>query len=508
MVELLSDVRKEYNEWKGVFWRCFVVGLLSYSGYITTVTYAVDDYGAIFHTGGAIVSGRWVIDFVHNVVCRGNLMPALIPLLCIAIYIFVGVGICTFWDVRKDTRFLLISLWSIHPYLLDVYNVRFAALSLAIGFLITMAALIAATRGKWGFVASVILFYLALSTYQPVIGFAIAAIMMQILLICVRGSFSIGIVKKCGRLLSTYLWLLVVSVPVYYALTKIIFWIFNVPVNTRFEAGFLNSFDQFIVKICLVATVLFVRLGPVKEFVIPFIGKGVIFAIYIMGTIVAVRKARNLRSILDVLLWIAMVPVGSVFIIIPLESSSMPWRICIGIVVFFVGMFALSQEADSKWIRKTGLAAGVFLLVYFIFNNNMILYKQHLCNEKDVVMANRLIAKIQSLPDYKPGLELAVVGRCKKEDFTKEGKNNIELVREYIKYSSIRRYSLATSAFEADWSKYSFLLNYCGLELGKCSVQSLARAETLVQDKIPWPDRSSVFIQDGIVVVFLAPPDE
>jgi hypothetical protein len=100
------------------------------------------------------------------------------------------------------------------------------------------------------------------------------------------------------------------------------------------------------------------------------------------------------------------------------------------------------------------------------------------------------------------------VGKCKKEDFTKEGKSNIELVREYIKYSSVRRYSLAISAFETDWSKYSFLLNYCELELTRCSSQSLTKAETFVQDKVPWPDPSSVFIQDGIVVVYLSPPDE
>jgi hypothetical protein len=178
-----------------------------------------------------------------------------------------------------------------------------------------------------------------------------------------------------------------------------------------------------------------------------------------------------------------------------------------GLVVFIAGMLALTQESNSPAIRRTTMAVAVFLIGYFILNNNTILYKQHLTNQNDLVMGNRIIAKMQSLDGYQPGMELAIVGRIEKENFSKEGKTNFEIIRDYIKHCSVRRYSLAKSAFETDWSKYSFLLKYMDLELKRCGPANFKKAIAFSQGRKPWPDPSSVFIQDDIVTLILSIPD-
>jgi hypothetical protein len=273
------------------------------------------------------------------------------------------------------------------------------------------------------------------------------------------------------------------------------------------QAGFISDIDQLKAKLCVVATTLFVRLGPIKEFILSFAGKLAIFIIYILGILTAIRKSSRWNITLGTLLWIILIPLGAISFALPLEALSLPWRVCMGLVVFLAGMFALTQESDSLLIRRTSMVLGGFLIIYFILNNNTILYKQHLTNQNDLIMGNRIIAKMQSLDNYQPGMQLAIMGRIQKETFSKEGKSNLEIITEYAKHSSVRRYSLAKSAFETDWSKYSFLLNYMNLELKRCGPENMKKVGEFSADRNPWPDPSSVFIQEGVVVVVLSTPD-
>lgn len=501
-------LREECFEWRFVALISFLLNVIAYIGYMVHATYAVDDYGAILSSSGTIVSGRWVIDFVHEIVCRKSLIPTIGPIFCMTLYVLSGIGLCKLWGIRKNLAILVISLFSMHPYLQDVYNVRFAALSLALGFFAMIVAVHLSTKGITGMISAVMLTYLALSTYQPVLGLAVAAVMFQVLLICYRGHFSSESIRKCGRLLVRYFIVLLLSVIAYVILTKTIFEVFDVPMNPRIEAGFISTMDQLRAKIAVVGSVLFVRLGPVKEYVLPFAGKLAIFMIYILAVVgIVFKKAYGIGRIWA-LLWVALIPLGAICFILPLEVLAIPWRICLGLVVFFVGMFVLTQESDSLLIRRAGQVLGWFLVVYFILNNNAILYQQYLINQKDVFMGNRMIAKIQSLEGYQPRMKLAIVGRTEKESFSKEGKSDVEIIQEYIKHTSVRRYSLARSAFETDWSKYAFLLYYMDLELHKCTSESLAKACIASKDKQPWPDPSSVFIQDDTVVVVLALPKD
>ncbi|MBN2102592.1 glucosyltransferase domain-containing protein, partial [bacterium] len=233
---------EEYLKWRYVFLVSFGLNLAAYIGYIVHVTYAVDDYGAIFCTSKTIVSGRWVIDFIHDIVCQKNLIPTIVPLICMVLYILTGIGLCKLWKIKKNSlAVLIVSLFSTYPYLLDVYNVRFAALSLALAFFIVIIAVSFSTIGFASSVFSIILFYLSLSTYQPVLGFAIAAIMVQLLLIAIRENFSIESIRRCLRLLARYMAVLIVSVVVYLILTKLIFILFDVPVNSRIQEGFISN---------------------------------------------------------------------------------------------------------------------------------------------------------------------------------------------------------------------------------------------------------------------------
>jgi hypothetical protein len=496
---------RQYQEWKNVFIGCFILNVCAYGIYITNMTYSIDDYGYIFTKLHIITSGRWLADFIYNVIFQASYMPVLSPLFCIACYLLTGIGLCKLWDIReKKTCLLVIALWSLHPYLLDTYNFRIAAVNLAVVYVLAVGALLLGTKGRRGFLLSVILFYGALSIYQAVISFALSAIMIQVLVACVRGGVSSTAIRISIKRAGFCLFMLCISVVLYFVLTKAMFLFLNLQPSSRLEAGFISTLDQFQVKLSWLALTLAVRVLPIQEFVLPLAGKLVLFTIFVLGVVSAIKESKTWMSAALVGVWILFIPLAAVSFTIPLVTSDLPWRVCMGLVVFSAGMFAVTQESCSMTIRRMGLALGVFLVGYFVLNNNTIFYKQYLCNQKDFVMGGRLIAKIQSLDNYQPGIELAVVGIRQTEFFTKEGKGYLEIAREYVKYSSQRKYSLTASAFETDWSKYAFLLDYLNLELKKSNPEKESLARTLSAGRKPWPDPSSVFIQDGMVIVVLS----
>jgi hypothetical protein len=469
------------------------------------MTYSIDDYGYIFSKLHIITSGRWLADFIYNVLFQTSYMPVLAPLFCIACYLFTGMGLCRFWEIReKRTCFLVMALWSLHPYLLDTYNFRIAAVNLAVVYVLVMGALLLASKGRLGFILSTILFYGALSIYQAAISFALSAIMIMILIAYVRGGISVTAIWTSIKRAGSCLLMLCAAVVLYFVLTKVIFLLLNLQASSRFEEGFISTLDQLRVKLGWLTLTLAVRILPIQEYVLPFAGKLVLFMILVLGIVSSLKKSVTWISGSLIGLWILFIPVAAVSFTIPLVSSNLPWRVCMGLVVFWVGMFAVTQESCSVSIRRIGLASGIFLVGYFVLNNNALFYKQYLCNQKDIVMGNRLIAKIQSLDNYQPGMELAIVGDRQTEPFTKEGKGYLEIAREYIKHSSQKKHSLTASAFETEWSKYTFLLGYMNLELKQADSKQEELARTLAAGHRSWPDPSSVFIQDGMVIVVLS----
>jgi hypothetical protein len=503
--QIQEEFYRQYREWKNIFIGCFILNVCAYGIYITNITYSIDDYGYIFTKLNIITSGRWLADFIYNVIFQASYMPVLSPLFCIACYIFTGIGLCKLWEVReKKTCFIIIALWCLHPYLLDGYNFRVAAVNLAVVYVMALSALLLVSRGRMGFVLSTLLFCGALSIYQAVISFTLSVIMIMILIACVRGGVSLATIRMSIKRAGSCLLMLCISVVLYFVLTKAVFLLLNLRANSRLDAGFISTLDQLWVKFGWLTLTLAVRILPIPEFVLPFVGKLVLFIILVLGAVAALKKSLTWMSAGLVGVWILLIPLAAVSFIIPLAESDLPWRVCMGLVVFWAGMFTVTQESCSIYIRRMGFASGVFLVGYFVLNNNAIFYKQYLCNQKDVVTGNRLIAKIQSLDNYHPGMELAIVGVLPTESFTKEGKGYREIVREYIKYSSQRKYFLAASAFETDWSKYVFLLGFLDMELKKSSTEKEGLARMLAAGHKSWPDPSSVFIQDEMVIVVLS----
>ena len=493
----------EWKEWKNIIFICLAVNIVTYGLYIFNMTYAVDDYMHIFKPVNVMISGRWCVDFFHNTICQTSYLPVLGPLLCIFCNILVGIGLCKLWSTQGRVSLVVVLLWSCHPYLMDIYNFRIIAPIFSIGFLVSIVAMHVAIQGKSGFIVSILLMYLCLSIYQPVLGVVVAAMMIQVLLGVLRESFSKESFKQGCVLFLRYVLMLCFSVAVYLVVTKLINAAFDINVSSRFETCFTSTFEQIKAKICVTMVMLIVRLGPIREFVLPFVGKLAIFIITLLSVLEIIKRKTSFAKRLAMLVWVCLIPFGAVSFYLLLMTLEVPWRICMGFVVFWTGMFVVCQESRYTFIRNTSFVLSVFLVVFFAVNNNTLQYKQMLTNQNDFVMGNRIMCRMQSLDGYKPNMELAIVGRVEREIFSQKGKSDYEIFKEYLNHSQTRRYSLAASVFESDWGLYSYFFNYLNLELKMASKDSFLKAVKTSQEIEPWPNPSSVFIIDNTVVVKL-----
>jgi hypothetical protein len=499
---------REYQDWKHVFGVCFLLNVLAYGTYITNATYTPDDYLHILAKVDQAASGRWFAGFIYNCLLQANYMPVLTPFICITSYIFTGIGLCKLWEIQKKSLSVaVIALWSLHPYLLDAYNFRMAAALFALVYLMAVAALLWARKGKMGILLSILLYYLALSTYQAVLGFTISVIMIQILITGFRDDFTRKAFDASKKALWTWGIMLFVSIILYFILTKATFVLFDLQATARVKAGFITSLEQLKTKIGWLALTLAIRVLPVPEYVLPLLGKLTLFGITVAGVFAAIRKTTQWTSAVLVFLWILAILVGAVSFMIPLAASDLPWRVCMGLVVLTAGLFVITQESNSWFIRRAALLSAVFLIAYFIVTDNAVLYKQHLRNQKDILLANRMLLRIEASEDYRPGMKLVLVGNYSPDYFTKEGKTSWQIVKEYTKNCMKRQYSLASSPFETDWSKYGIFLKYLDAKVQQGSPQMEHTAALLAAGRKPWPDPSSVFIHENMAIVVLSLPE-
>jgi hypothetical protein len=130
------------------------------------------------------------------------------------------------------------------------------------------------------------------------------------------------------------------------------------------------------------------------------------------------------------------------------------------------------------------------LAIYvFVLQNNIAFFNQYRMNIHDIGMANRILARIETLPGYSKMKEkrLAVVGRFRP-------RMNLQV-----------RWS-ARSAFLAHGGKY-YIFRSLGFDFEEVKRDEIRRNADHVKTMHPWPHRKSVTVKDGTIYVMLSHRD-
>jgi hypothetical protein len=157
--------------------------------------------------------------------------------------------------------------------------------------------------------------------------------------------------------------------------------------------------------------------------------------------------------------------------------------------MFWGGIFALTYHFSGRIGRRALLVFLTVVLVSFLGLNDRIFADQHRLNMRDLAKANRIMARIETLPDHARIRNVVILGGSWRYDqpiHTAQGDMNI-------------------SAFSQDWSRLSILNEISGNDFHEPALPLKAKAVAYCETAQKWPEPGSVISIETTAVVCLAP---
>jgi hypothetical protein len=198
------------------------------------------------------------------------------------------------------------------------------------------------------------------------------------------------------------------------------------------------------------------------------------------------RRPQAAALLLAVLALLAASLVWSVGILMILAEFWPVPRVMSHVGIFWAGLLAIAYLCFGRYTRQGLAVLATLIVLSFIGADNRILRDQVRVNARDMLRANRILERLETLPGFPDVAFVAIDGR----DW-----------RYPLRYSTTD-HDLNISAFGADWSQVAILREVSGydLEAAKDPGQ-IALAETLCRAVKPWPDPRSVMIRDQLAIV-------
>jgi hypothetical protein len=467
------------------------LSILALGIYVFSMTYSPDDYLFLFKRCDFISYGRWVSHFIYNYLCMKNYLPVLSPLVGMTVMALAGFELTRLWRIRHFiNRILIITVFTLHPYVLEIYSFRIGTVLFPWAYYLASLAL----NQRKGWMLSV-LFCISLGIYQVTLGFVASAWLMALLFRLHANNYQLD-KKLFYRHLAGWGWI-VLGILVYFLIVKIT--LMEGHVNPRLAAGFFGS--NLFRNLLKYSFILALRLSFIPEYVFPLIPKLGLFLCTVLGIGVILVKSK-LRW--PALLILFILPYAAILHVLPITTPYAPWRVSFGLIVLVAGF--LGMILQHRQLHKTGLILGLFLVVSFVIVDNAKMFEFYIRNQRDMAMANQIACRIESLPEFRPGMKFIIIGPAEPAPLVWNGKLTVQAIKEFSRLYSRQPFGMEDS-FNMAWSKYLIFCDFLQLPLIPTGPESEKAARQFIQTRgsKPWPHPSSVFIADDTVVLFLGP---
>jgi hypothetical protein len=468
-----------------------ILNILALGIYVFNISYGSDDYALLFQKCNLIASGRWAAHFIYNYLFMNNYMPVLSPLVGMTVMILAGFELTRLWHIRNFyNRILIMAFFSLYPYTLEMYCFRINVVTVPWAYFLAVLAL----NQKKGWIASILL-CISLGIYQATLGMTVCVWLMTLLF---RTTANQNQTQKSlfSQHLKGWAWI-ILGIASYLLIMKLTtLW---GPVNSRIAAGFF-SHDP-LRNLLKYSFIILLRFSFIPEYVIPWIPKTGVFICVILGTGILLIQSRMRLWFLFVFL---ILPYAAICHMLPLANPDVPWRISFGLIALLAGLLAVILQ--HKRFHKIGLVLGSLLIFSFILVDNARMFEQYIQTKRDIAMANRIACRIESLPEYQPGMKFIIVGKTGPVPLTWDRTFSAQTIRDFTLYFSKNRFGLG-GCFETSWSKYAIFTNYLQIPLipENQDMEKTAQQWIKVKGCQPWPHPSSIFTTKDTLVLFLGP---
>jgi SAM-dependent methyltransferase len=481
----------------------FVASLVA-RGLALLPAYAVDDYGFMVaddksSSFGLFMSqGRPGAVLLREVLRRLDALPpksgVLGSFVLTLVLVWVGILVCRMWGIEHLPVLsgLVVLFICLHPYQAEVFTFRVAAFTLAAALGLAFYGISTCFDSGRTQVSAVLLVTAALLTYQVVLNYLAMALFFS-LVFGVAHMYGLGEPAtsdsmQSGRVLRSQLLTLVLAAACAMLATWAIPILFRVP---QVQRTALLTISEFGTRAPLVFSRLHIMFS-VDEAVLPIATKWLLALtpLTALGLAAfrsptgALKELCSRRSLPFVLAIAGGVP-ASLGVVIVLQEWWPVSRVCAHVSIFWAGMFALVFMSIPPQPRRLMLILSGFIVLSFIGTNEHIFEDQLRVNLRDMAKANRIISRLEALPDFTPFTGVVLVGG------------------QWGYYSPINttQGDMNISALFAEWSKRPLLNEVSGYNLQPVPPALVEKANTHCLTAPKWPAAGSVVkIDTGAVV--------
>lgn len=415
-----------WKENKLSFLFSMLFGLLAYAFAFTNKLVNHDEVYSLFTKGGTISSGRWGLGFLDCIFPNIS-MPWIYGIITT---VFISIAICIIIRIfsikSKLFQVLLSGCVMVFPSLIGTFGYMFTSSSFGLAFLLSVLAVWFLHRDlKWGMIPALGCMIFSLSIYQSYLSVAAGLLVLIVIQRLLLG-------EKLRPVILTgvcYVLFLVVSLGVYYATTQVILKLLGLQlngyVNERFSfhpSSILENihvayyyFLQFFFKghAGLVPT----RLGKFLHILcIPTT------AILLILWGLSQKKHDIARYLLLLCLIIVILPLAINCMFLFFIPQAVHTLVLYGFVNIYIlaailGDLCLPILLQKRWqsilkstlLNVITLSMAVIILIN-IYVANAAYLNLHLRYENAYSFYTSLSAQIKSMPDFREGTKLAILG--------------------------------------------------------------------------------------------------
>jgi hypothetical protein len=387
--------------------------------------------------------------------------------------------------------FLVVAFMVMHPYQVELFTFKIASLFGAPIF-ISILGLYLCSINRVMYAASALMVAVSLSVNQLVLNYLtmifLFAVLSELIMQYKRDAIiNWNIFDKSNHLTKRFS-LIIIGVILYVLMSGIIIMVNNSPLAGRTTLLHFDSLAMRLSQLALLGKTIFFKQEPLLPLYYKYLFNLIFATFFFLSARNALLLKDNKRflSLCVVLLLTAI----SLLNIVGLNLALQEWwpvpRVLSVISVFWGGIIAFTyMQARSSAQRILVLTPSIILLVGAIAINNTVLAEQLKINMRDMHRANRIIARMETHPEFSRVKKIAIIGSM------------------WGYPSSIRTAAgdMNISAFGASWSKVPLLNEVSGYGFLQPDGEEYKYAEEYCSDSPKWPNADSLTVHDDLAIL-------
>jgi hypothetical protein len=498
--------RIEPEDFKAFMWTVFF-GLLAHGSAMVSFFINEDAQSYRFLKDGwaslgQVGNGRW---FEIPVISLHEGFPFQFPLVLLLI-VFVsacGVLLARMLGVRTSgTKVLVASLLITYPAFAAGVGYSFFILAYAVSVSLAIVSVWLANKGGIHVLTGAVLLCLSVAIYQTFIAVAFSICTAILLMECLKSDLSdhfhrTRILKKAGAF-AVYA---IVGGVLYLLSTKVYKWYFDLEFISYKGADQIGriALSPVVLKNMIVFSLgFFLRLSVPPYLSISAILLCLLAPLCICTRVLLAdlsRKAKWLKLFVSMSVFFMLLPSSFVF---PIIAPKAPVALMqtYGICIIFSVALVLTSDS-GRLIKNFGFFLALVVLLGFINRSNALHYKSYLYTQATFLSANRLLSKIEALPEFSQKSKIAVLGELPNEIYQCTGTPPFD--------EKTQGWRNGPVGFQRDEEHYKFanIVGFLDYKLNTASEEEILKARSFALDMPVYPSPGSVKAFDDLIVVKL-----